>query len=221
VFVGTSEAYGATFNAIDGPLREDAPLNPTSVYGASKAAADILVGQMAHDGLDAVRFRPFNHAGPGQTEAYVVSAFAAQVARIEAGLQEPVLRVGDLEPSRDFLDVRDVVEAYVRAVLLPPGSDAAGAAINLASGQPRRIRDVLSAILARSTVSISVEPDPQRMRASDTPFAVGDASRARAILDWTPSISFDAMIGSVLDHWRRVVAGQEAAEGFSAASASP
>ncbi|WP_163202527.1 GDP-mannose 4,6-dehydratase, partial [Citrobacter koseri] len=76
------------------------------------AAADLLVGQMARDGLGAVRMRPFNHTGPGQTEAFVVPAFAAQIARIEAGLQEPTLRVGNLEALRDFLDVRDVVAAY-------------------------------------------------------------------------------------------------------------
>lgn len=212
VFVGTSEAYGATFKVQGAPLREDAPLNPTSTYGASKAAADLLIGQMAQDGLDAVRFRPFNHTGPGQTEHYVVSAFAAQVARVEAGAQAPVLRVGNLDAYRDFLDVRDIVDAYVRAVLLPSGAIPPGTVLNVASGTPRRIGEALDVLLRLSSVPIAVEPDPERMRPHDTPFAAGDPARARELLGWAPRIAFPDMVEAVLDEWRRVV-GLSSSEG--------
>lgn len=201
VFAGTSEAYGGTFAARAGiPLDEDAPLDPANTYAASKAAADLLVGQMARDGLDAVRMRPFNHTGPGQSDAYVIPAFAAQVARIEAGLQPPVLRVGNLDAVRDFLDVRDVVEGYVRALVAP--DLPSGTILHLASGMPRRVGDILDALLRQARVPIRVEPDPDRMRPSDTPVAVGSAARARAALGWEPRIPFTQTLADVLDHWR-------------------
>ena len=140
VFVSSSEVYGSSFNeAPSVPLFETAALKPMSVYGATKAAADIMIGQMAHEGLKCVRFRPFNHTGPGQTEAYVVPAFARQLAEIAAGLKPPVISVGNLHAWRDFLDVRDVVRAYADATIAET-PEAYGKAFNLASGRPRQIR---------------------------------------------------------------------------------
>lgn len=201
VFAGTSEAYGGTFASRAGePLDEDAALDPANTYAASKAAADLLVGQMARDGLDAIRMRPFNHTGPGQSEAFVIPAFAAQVARIEAGLQPPILRVGNLDAVRDFLDVRDVVDGYARALAAP--DLPAGSVFNLASGAPQRVGDILDALLAQARVPIRVEPDPARMRPSDTPVAAGSAARARAALGWEPRIPFARTLADVLDSWR-------------------
>jgi GDP-4-dehydro-6-deoxy-D-mannose reductase len=201
VFAGTSEAYGGTFRDAAGPLDETATLSPTNPYATSKAAADLLMAQFAAEGLATVRFRPFNHTGPGQDERFVAPAFAAQVARIEAGLAPPVLRVGDLEAERDFLDVRDVVDAYLIALLgLRPL--APGVIINLASGAPRRIRSVLDGFLARSTRPITVEADPARMRPSDTPRTAGDARRARALLGWAPRTPWDATLDDLLA-WQR------------------
>src|SRR5262249_2343106 len=97
VFIGSSEAYGASFNHQTAPLDEAAALLPLNMYGTSKAAADLLVAQVAREGLHTVRLRPFNHTGAGQSPDYVVSAFAKQIALIERGLQEPVIRVGNLE----------------------------------------------------------------------------------------------------------------------------
>ncbi len=123
VFASSAELYGRSFRSGE-PLDEDALPNPINPYAATKAAADLAVGALAADGLQAVRLRPFNHTGPGQSDDYVVAAFARQIARIEAGQQPPVLRVGALDPRRDFLDVRDVCEAYaacLRAPSLEPG----------------------------------------------------------------------------------------------------
>lgn len=202
VFAGTGEAYGASFRGAAGPLDEQAPLAPTNPYATSKAAADLLVGQFAESGLPTVRFRPFNHTGPGQSERFVASAFAAQIARIEAGLAPPVMRVGNLDAERDFLDVRDVVEAYMIAVLgvrpIPRG-----AVLNLASGAARPIRALLDALRALSRVAIDVGIDPERLRPSDTPRTVGDASRARALLGWSPRIAWETTLADLLDHWRR------------------
>lgn len=202
VHVGTSEAYGGTFNGWAGkPLDETALLDPTSSYASSKAAADLLVGQMARDGLRAIRFRPFSHTGPGQSEQFVVPAFAGQIARIERGLQDPVLQVGNLDAERDFLDVRDVVDAYVRAVLMP-GDLEPGLIVNLASGEPRAIRGILDELLARARVPISVQLDPSRLRPNDTPRAIGNAQRARAVLGWEPATPWGTTLDDVLEGFR-------------------
>ena len=204
LFAGSSEVYGHSFNLSDAPLGEDARLEPQTLYGVTKASADLLLGQMASGGLDVVRFRPFNHTGPGQTEAYVVPAFARQIARIEAGLQEPIIEVGDLNAERDFLDVRDVVRAYGLAALRPEPLSP-GTVLNLASGQPRKIEAILRHMLALSTVAIEVRVDPARVRPASTPRAVGDAAKARASIDWTPVIPFEQTLEDVLNSWRSLM----------------
>lgn len=203
IYVGSSESYGATFNRWDGrPLDETALLDPLNSYASSKAAADLLVGQMARNGLQAIRFRPFSHTGPGQSEQFVAPAFAAQIARIERGLQVPVLKVGSLDPERDFLDVRDVVDAYARAALGAPGEYEPGLILNIASSRPRAIGSVLKDLLARSRVPIEIESDPTRIRPNDVPRAIGDARRARDILGWEPATSWDTTLDDVLESCR-------------------
>lgn len=205
VFIGSSEVYGRSFQggrAVD----ETALPDPTNLYSSTKIAADLAVGQMASDRLTVVRARPFNHIGPGQREDYAVSAFAAQIARIERGLQPPVMRVGNLESERDFLDVRDVVEAYCRIVerssQLPNG-----VVLNIASGVPRRIRSVLDELLTLARIPIEVTTDPTRMRPSDTPLVLGDAGRARDLLGWTPAQPWMDTIADILEYWRRRMPG--------------
>jgi len=201
VFAGSSESYGRSFNQHNEPIAEDAPLEPSSLYGVTKAAADLLLAQMASDGLDVVRFRPFNHTGAGQSEAYVVPAFARQIAQIEIGLQPPIINVGNLDAQRDFLDVRDVVEAYVAAATridpLPRG-----VALNLASGTARRIGDILDTLRAMSFQDIDIHQDSSRMRSSDTPRAVGNAERAFEHMGWRPAISWNDTLSDVLEFWR-------------------
>jgi GDP-4-dehydro-6-deoxy-D-mannose reductase len=201
IYAGSSDAYGASFIDASGPLSEDAPLRPMNVYAATKAAADLLIGQMAHDGLRAVRFRPFNHTGPGQTDAYVIPAFARQIAEIAAGRRAPVVRVGNLAVERDFLDVRDVVRAYAAAALddLP---DTPGLVFNLASGTPTPLREVLDTLIALAGTAVDVEVDPARMRSADIARTWGDCSRARVRLGWQPVIPLARTLDEVLAYWR-------------------
>ncbi|TIN31106.1 MAG: NAD-dependent epimerase/dehydratase family protein [Mesorhizobium sp.] len=203
VCVGSSEAYGASFLDMAGPVTESAPLRPMNVYAATKAAADLMIGQMAYDGLRAIRFRPFNHTGPGQSDTYVVSDFARQVAEIVSGKSEPIIRVGNLEAERDFLDVRDVVRAYASSAILDldAGPDRV---YNLASGQPRKIRDILDALIAQSGIDIEVRVDPEKLRPNDIPVASGDATKARDRLKWTPLVPFEQTIADVFGYWHRV-----------------
>ena len=198
LFAGTADAYGASFRG-GAPVSEAAALAPQNAYGATKAAADLALGAMAAQGLRAVRARPFNHTGPGQTEAFVVPAFARQVARIEAGLQAPVLDVGALDPERDFLDVRDVCDAYARC--LEAGLPA-GTIVNIASGRARRVGDVLGALLDLAGVAAEVRTDASRLRPSDIPRACGDAARARELLGWVPRIAWETTLLDVLEDWR-------------------
>ena len=202
-YVGSSEVYGRSFQ-LGEPLAETALLQPQNPYAASKAAADLMCGQYAGQGLRTIRLRPFNHIGAGQSEDFVASAFAAQIARIEAGLQEPVLRVGNLEAQRDFLDVEDVVRAYVAAVDRAPNLEP-GLVLNLCSGSPRRIRDLLDMLLAQTQAFIRVEAEPARMRPSDTPYAVGSAEAAKAHLGWEPRIPLQETVRALLEDWRQVI----------------
>ena len=197
LFAGSGQVYGKTAQ-LGRALTENDVLAPVGDYSVTKAAADLALGSMADQGLRCVRFRPFNHTGAGQTEDFVLPSFAAQIARIEAGQAPPVLRVGNLDAERDFLDVRDVADAYARAALrtdtLKPGT-----ILNIASGQPRRIGDLLRKLLDMSDIEIMVEQDEARMRPSDTPRFFGDATRAQTLLDWTPQRSMRDTLADLLD----------------------
>lgn len=206
VFAGSSEAYGASFNKAEGgPIVETAPLEPMSPYGATKAAADIMLRQMVHEGLKATVFRPFNHTGPGQGTGFVVPAFAHQIASIEQGLQPPILKVGNLEAQRDFLDVRDVVEAYLRAAM---GDDRASEKVlNLSTGSPVSISWILHRLIEIGGVDAVVEVDPARYLPNTIPVMSGNNSKAEATLGWSPTISLDQTLRDVLEEARMTIAG--------------
>ena len=199
VFAGSAEAYGLSFNGAEGGVTEDSALKPMSAYGATKAAADVLLSQMAFDGLDVIRFRAFNHTGPGQTPVYVVPAFAEQIARIEADRQPPVMKVGNLDVRRDFLDVRDVARAYALAA---SGRGDKGGVYNLSSGMARSIQSILEELLSHSSADITVEIDPNRLRPSDVPHAAGNNSNVRRALEWQVEIPFEATLLDVLNYFR-------------------
>ncbi len=200
LFVSSADIYGASFRSGQA-LDEGAVVAPLNTYGATKAAADLALGAMANDGLLALRARPFNHTGAGQSDSFVVAAFARQVARIEAGLQPPVAQVGALHPWRDFLDVRDVCAAYV-ACLQPDATWPADGILNIASGLPRRVGDVLGDLIAAAGIDARIETAPGLLRAGDIATATGDAGRARAMLGWAPQVAWERTIAAVLDDWR-------------------
>jgi GDP-4-dehydro-6-deoxy-D-mannose reductase len=198
--VSSSEIYGGSFSREARPLDETAALEPLNVYALTKSAADLAVGKLAHDGLKAIRFRPFNHTGPGQNEAFVVASLASQIARIEHGLTPPILYVGNTNVSRDILDVRDVVRAYASAVMLETANGAE--VLNLASGRSCAIGEIADRLCAMAKVKIDIQIDPKRVRPNDLPRTLGDASRAAAVLGWRPSMAIDQTLRDVLDYWR-------------------
>jgi GDP-4-dehydro-6-deoxy-D-mannose reductase len=181
------------------PLSEDAPVGPSSPYGVSKLAQE-MVGASAPGRV--IVTRPFNHAGPRQSDSYVTSSFAHQIAQAEAGAREPVLRVGNLESRRDITDVRDTVRAYT--LLAEHGRP--GQRYNVCRGEAYRIGDLLDALIREARIPIRVETDAARLRPSDNPILLGDPARIHAATGWTPRIPIEQTLRDLLDYWRDTVA---------------
>jgi GDP-4-dehydro-6-deoxy-D-mannose reductase len=195
VIAGSAHVYAPS----PSPLKESDPLAPASPYALSKLAQEQLALATAdEDGVDVVVARSFNHTGARQSPSFVAPSIARQVALIERGAIDPVIRVGNLDAERDLMDVRDTVRAY--AALMASGE--AGQVYNVASGIARPVRHVLDALLARARVEIRVETDPGRLRTNDIPVLVGDASKLRQATGWQPHISFEQVIDDLLGYWR-------------------
>lgn len=198
---GSSEEYGLVYPH-EIPITEENPLRPLSPYGVSKIAQDFL-GYQYHKsyGLRIVRTRAFNHTGPRRGEVFVTSNFARQLVEIERGQREPVLRVGNLEAVRDFLDVRDVVRAY--ALALEKGTP--GEVYNIASGKGIAIRELLDRLIRLTDGAIKVEQDPDRLRPSDVELLTGSAEKFRKATGWRPEIPFDQTLKDLIDYWRGAI----------------
>lgn len=198
VLVGSGQVYGAPE---DLPVTEDAPLRPGNPYAVSKAACDLLGAQyaQAHD-LRVVRLRPFNHAGPGQSDEYVLSSLARQVAEAEATAQdEALLRTGDVSSARDFTDVRDIVAGYVLAAAAEPGE------YNLCSGGCHSVAELIDALASEAGVPVRYEVDPARLRPNDASELRGSHERFTAATGWEPRIPLAQTVRDTLDWWRERV----------------
>ena len=203
VVAGSAEQYGLV-RPEELPITEDQPFRPNNPYAVSKITQDMLAFQYGSTyGMHIVRMRPFNHVGPGQSERFVVSGFARQIAEAEAGRIEPVILVGNLSAKRDFLDVRDVVRAYrVAAEHGVPGE-----VYNLSSGEAVEIQSVLDMLVELAHRDVAIQQDPARLRPSDTPVLVGDSSRFRQQTGWQPHVPFHHTLRDTLEYWRRLVGG--------------
>jgi GDP-4-dehydro-6-deoxy-D-mannose reductase len=195
VIAGSGEVYGPPERL---PVEESAPLRPQNPYAVSKAAVDLLGAQYrdAH-GLRVVCMRAFNHAGPGQSDEYVVGTLTRQVATAElAGEHEARLLTGNPDSARDFTDVRDVVRAYVEAAGLAPGS------YNVCSGTAVTVSDLIELVRDAASVPVRHEVDPARVRAHDVPEIRGSAARLRTRTGWAPRIPLEQTVRDALDAWR-------------------
>ncbi|GAB4509466.1 MAG: GDP-mannose 4,6-dehydratase [Anaerolineae bacterium] len=197
--VSSAEIYGRV-SPEEMPISEDAELRPTSPYSVSKITQDMLALQyhLSHN-LPIMRARPFNHFGPGQNDNFVAPSFASQIARIEAGIQEPVIQVGDLSAKRDFTDVRDIARAYY--LILTYGDP--GDVFNVASGTSRSAQDVLDTLLTFSGVQIDVVVDESRLRPTAIPILEGDSTRLRKKTGWAPTIPFEQSLRDILEDQRQ------------------
>jgi GDP-4-dehydro-6-deoxy-D-mannose reductase len=195
LLAGSGEVYGSPDEL---PVSEDAPLRPQSPYAVSKAAADLL-GALYADawGVHVVRVRAFNHAGPGQSDDYVVGTITRQIAAAEAaGEHELVLFTGNADSGRDFTDVRDVVAAYVLAIEAPAG------AYNVASGRAATVRELVELARTQTEIEIRHEVDPARVRAHDTREIRGSAARLREATGWQPQITLAQTLADAIASWR-------------------
>ena len=186
------------------PIKETSPLAPASPYALSKLAQEQLaLRAMREDGLDILATRSFNHTGPRQSPDFFAAGVARQIALIEQGLVDPVIKVGNLDAERDLIDVRDTVRAY--ELLVEKGEP--GTVYNVASGRARPMRVVLQGLVQRSQLPVRIETDAARLRPRDIPVLVGDSTRLRTTTGWSPQISFDRMLDDLLSYWRTVAAG--------------
>ena len=198
---GSSEEYGWVEDR-ELPIRETNPLRPLSPYAVSKVTQDLLGYQYAKSyQMHIVRTRAFNHTGPRRGEVFASSNFAKQLALIEAGQQEPVIQVGNLEARRDFSDVRDIVRGYWLA--LEHGQ--AGEVYNLCSGRETSIRELLDILIGLSRARVSVQVDPQRLRPSDVRRLRGDGTKFATHTGWRPEIPLEQTLADLLNYWRMLI----------------
>ena len=203
----SSEQYGLVLPG-ETPIKESNPLRPLSPYAVSKVAQDYLGYQYFQSyGLKVVRTRGFNHTGPRRGQVFVTSNFCSQVAAIELGLQEPVIRVGNIDAIRDFTDVRDMVRAYWLAVT----KAKPGEVYNIATGNGIKIREMLERLISLGKVEVKIEVDPDRLRPSDVEILIGDASKFKADTGWEPRIPFEQTLNDLLDYWRKTLSHRHAA----------
>jgi GDP-4-dehydro-6-deoxy-D-mannose reductase len=201
LFVGSGLIYGNSTSP-DVALDENSPLRPNTPYAASKAAADLATYQYTcHPGLDIVRVRPFNHIGPRQSPQFAAAGFARQLALIQAGRAPPQLETGDLTPSRDLTDVRDVIAAYL--LLLERGRS--GDVYNLASGQVVSMRDVVDRLIALVGMKVELWRSEDRLRAADVNVLRVDAGKLRREIGWHPRFTLDQTLSDILAYWRALV----------------
>jgi GDP-4-dehydro-6-deoxy-D-mannose reductase len=195
VVASSGEVYGPPERL---PVDESAPLRPQNPYAVSKAASDLLAGQYADaHGLHVIRLRAFNQAGPGQSDEYVSGTIARQIAEgVDAGASEVVVRTGNPDSARDFLDVRDAARAYAVAAGAPAG------AYNLCSGRSVSVRELVELAARAAPVPVRHEVDEMRVRGHDVPEVRGSADLLSAEAGWAPEIPLERTLADAVDAWR-------------------
>ncbi|MBN2067702.1 MAG: GDP-mannose 4,6-dehydratase [Candidatus Diapherotrites archaeon] len=195
---GSSEEYGYVAES-ELPITELQELRPLSPYGVSKAAMDLLGYQYNKSyGLKIIRTRAFNHTGPRRGEVFVCSDWSKQIVEIEKGKKKPVMLVGNLDPKRDFSDVRDIVKAYWLAVKkCEPGE-----VYNICQENTIKMKGILDLLLSMTGKKISIEQDPKRMRPSDVPVLYGSCKKFREKTGWKPEIEFKQTLEDIMQYWR-------------------
>lgn len=199
LLVGSGEEYGRVLPE-EIPISETTLPRPGNIYAATKVCQN-MVGKIYTDayGLDIISVRAFNHIGPNQAPLFVVADFCKQVAEIEKGLQEPVIKVGNLSAKRDFTDVRDVVRAYV--MLMRHG--IAGETYNVGSGEAVSVESILNEILKLSSAEIEVKVDSAKFRPIDVPVIAADVNKLRRCTGWVQKIPLKTTLRETLAYWRK------------------
>ncbi len=197
ILISTSEVYGKV-KPEETPLKETQSLNPNNLYSASKIAMEMLAKLFINrHQMNVIVLRPFNHVGPYQSDRFVIPNFSRQMARIKLGIQEPVLEVGDLEPKRDFTDVRDIARGYWLAAI----KGRAGEIYNLCSGKAYSIKEIALKLIALTGKKIEIRPDSKRMRKSDLPLLLGSYEKFKSETGWTPQYELESTLQEIFNYW--------------------
>lgn len=197
LFVSSSEVYGAVSER-ELPIGEETPLRPANPYAGSKAAGEMLASQFFRSyGLPVIRARPFNHTGPRQSEGFVCSDFARQLAEIELGLRPPTLTVGNIKVRRDFSDVRDIVRGY--RLLLEGGEP--GEVYQLGSGRAVPIEEILQILVGMTSKPVQVIVDPSRIRPAEAPALWGETAKAERAVGWKRQYDLKATLRDLVNCW--------------------
>ena len=205
LFVSSSDVYGVS-SATGGALCEEEPTQAVNPYAYTKLCGEILSRFYAQiENMDIVIARSFPHTGPGQSPDFVCSDWASQIARIEKGLAEPVIKVGNISVQRDFLDVRDVVKVY--ALLMEKGKT--GEVYNVCSGKSVLLKEILNILLSFSSKAIEIQVDSQKLRKSDISLLFGDNRKIKQELSWEPEIPLKQSLFDLLEYWRGKVKSEE------------
>jgi GDP-4-dehydro-6-deoxy-D-mannose reductase len=191
LLVGSAYAYGQ----VNRPVAETDPLKPVNHYGVSKAAVDLLGHSYALQGLQVINARPFNHSGPTQSPDFVLPTLVQQFAEIQAGKRDPLIQLGNLDSTRDLSDVRDVVQAYHRALQV----GRFGEAYNVGSGRGVSVRDLFELVRQEAGVEVELTVEPSRVRATDIPYLVADTSKTHRELSWEAEIPLKKTIRDMLE----------------------
>ncbi len=202
LFVGSSEGYGKV-DETQLPITEDQALAPRNPYAVSKVAAEYLCYQWSQtENMDVIMARPFNHIGPGQAPHFVVSDFARQIAMIKQGRAKPVLNTGNIDVSRDFTDVRDVVQAYIS--LIKHGRN--GEKYNICSGKDTNIREIIEQLISISRQDITIQVDPARIRPVEQLRAYGSCEKLKNETGWEQRISLEQSLHDIYQYWEEELA---------------
>lgn len=207
LYISSGDVYGSVSPDLL-PLTEQQPVRPHNPYAFSKTAAELLCYQWScHLPWRMMVARPFNHLGPGQREDFVIASIARQLACIKLGRQEARILVGDIDVSRDFLDVEDVIAAYL--ALLETGRS--GEVYNVCSGQEYVIRDIIASMLYITEIDATIERDPTRLRPSDLRRVKGDSTKIVKTTGWKPSIPMHQTLQKIVSDWEMKMASESTA----------
>ncbi len=196
--VGSSEEYGnVSFDNL--PLKEEHPLNPLSPYAIARVSQEQLSKVYCDRyGLDVVMTRSFNHIGPGQRDVFVISSFAKQLVEIKRGIKkQKKLVTGDTSVVRDFLDVRDVVDAYAR--LFKDG--VKGEVYNICSGNGVSLCEVIDMLCGILEIEIELETDPNLIRPNDNKIIIGSNKKLKDATGWEQKIPLKKSLEDILNYW--------------------
>lgn len=192
LFVGSGDIYGIVTKL---PITEDMPLKPRNPYAVSKVAAEALCYEWSqHSEFDIIMTRSFNHIGPGQSGKFAIASFAKQIMLIKNGKIAPVLKTGNLDVTRDFVDVRDVIRAYF--LLLEHGENSQ--IYNICSGNERLIRDILIKMLEIANTTAIIEQESSLVRKVEQPRVYGSYAKLHQATTWRPEINFEQTLLDIL-----------------------